>query len=89
MTTHHYNEIFPRSVQYTQGACQNMAGVALWLVGAVVAVVVLVGLVIFLVMLRSANLDLLQFVYLLQSLRPSPVKKYWRLVLVVVNHLLF
>ena len=66
-----------------------MAGVALWLVGAVVAVVVLVGLVIFLVMLRSANLDLLQFVYLLQSLRPSPVKKYWRLVLVVVNHLLF
>ena len=73
-----------------------MAGVALWLVGAVVAVVVLVGLVIFLVMLRSANLDLLrsanldllQFVYLLQSLRPSPVQKYWRLVLVVVNHLL-
>jgi len=43
----------PRSVQYTQGACQNMAGVALWLVGAVVAVVVLVGLVIFLVMLRK------------------------------------
>ena len=66
-----------------------MAGVALWLVGAVVAVVVLVGLVIFLVMLRSANLDLPQFVDLLQSLRPSPVKKYWRLVLVVVNHLLF
>ena len=45
-----------------------MAGVALWLVGAVVAVVVLVGLVIFLVMLRSANLDLLQFVYLLPVL---------------------
>ena len=66
-----------------------MAGVALWLVGAVVAVVVLVGLVIFLVMLRSANLDLLLAVYLLQSLRPSPVRKYWRLVLVVVNHLLF
>ena len=66
-----------------------MAGVALWLVGAVVAVVVLVGLVIFLVMLRSANLDLLQFVHILQSLRPSPVLKYWRLVLVVVNHLLF
>ena len=66
-----------------------MAGVALWLVGAVVAVVVLVGLVIFLVMLRSANLDLLQFVHLLQSLRPSLVQKYWRLVLVVVNHLLF
>ena len=65
-----------------------MAGVALWLVGAVVAVVVLVGLVIFLVMLRSANLDLLLAVYLLQSLRPSPVRKYWRLVLVVVNHLL-
>ena len=65
-----------------------MAGVALWLVGAVVAVVVLVGLVIFLVMLRSANLDLLQFVHILQSLRPSPVLKYWRLVLVVVNHLL-
>ena len=43
-----------------------MAGVALWLVGAVVAVVVLVGLVIFLVMLRSANLDLPQFVYILQ-----------------------
>ena len=66
-----------------------MAGVALWLVGAVVAVVVLVGLVIFLVMLRSANLDLLLAVYLLQSLRPSPVRKYWRLILVVVNHLLF
>ena len=66
-----------------------MAGVALWLVGAVVAVVVLVGLVIFLVMLRSANLDLLQFVHILQSLRPSLVQKYWRLVLVVVNHLLF
>ena len=88
MSTHHCNKIFPRSVQYTQGACQNMAGVALWLVGAVVAVVVLVGLVIFLVMLRSANLDLLLAVYLLQSLRPSPVRKYWRLVLVVVNHLL-
>ena len=42
----------PRSVQYTQGTCQNMAGVALWLVGVVVAVV---GLVILLVMLRSAN----------------------------------
>ena len=66
-----------------------MAGVALWLVGAVVAVVVLVGLVIFLVMLRSANLDLLLAVYLLHYLRPSPVLKYWRLVLVVVNHLLF
>ena len=79
----------PRSVQYTQGACQNMAGVALWLVGAVVAVVVLVGLVIFLVMLRSANLDLLLAVNHLQSLRPCPVKKSWRLILVVVNHPLF
>ena len=37
-----------------------MAGVALWLVGAVVAVVVLVGLVIFLVMLRSANEEIHQ-----------------------------
>ena len=44
-------------MRYEHGSCQSRAGVPLWLVAAVIGVVVLVAVVIFVVMIRSANIN--------------------------------
>jgi len=48
-----YKATVVKSVRYEPNGCPSMAGVPLWLVGAVIGVVLLVALLIFLVMYRK------------------------------------
>lgn len=52
-TEAYYKATVVKSVKYAHSECPRMAGVPLWLVGAVIGVVVLVAVVIFVVMLRK------------------------------------
>jgi len=52
-TEAYYDATVVKSVRYEHAGCPSMAGVPLWLVGAVIGVVVLVAVVIFVVMLRK------------------------------------
>jgi len=52
-TEANYDATVVKSVRYEPNGCPSMAGVPLWLVGAVIGVVVLVALLIFVVMIRK------------------------------------